>query len=487
MKSAKFTKSIPLLVQPPPGTLIYGLFTLQHRLSGATGRQQTSFRIFGTQTQKIGGAFPGFAQKVSEALFGGALTPVEVLHRHTLFGFYSKGLDPGLADQWAAELVKGNSRSGLSKSLNLAFRAVKVRKEYLCYCVECSRQELSIAGYSLWKGCHQLPGVCCCHLHKTLLTSHCSNCQQPLDSWAAFTLPGDPCRHCGANVPASTRKAVPAAVELSKDCEKVLVTDCDDFRPISWASKLRRVVACSQPPGSLQKELASELKRAWQLGDKESKQLAMSVARRQMLVREIESLNEPLLMKERLVVLGSLRRLGLSEPPSAQLEVTETYRKLERYVASVGLPVGICNLLLDNASAKQIEAKSGIGSARILAAIRGAPRDLRSLISRKKKSVNFTGPRFGAGMNQREVYREKVRYVLENFELVTRTTIARSLTQAIRWMRVHDAKWLEKALPPSVRNGSPLWGRWTREKAARKAAVDAQIKRVAKSRRHRAA
>ena len=152
----------------PPGTLLFTAIVWRHLLNGATHKNDSIQEIYG----HVGGGKRNlFGQRVkfaSTAVFGGSLSPEEVLIRHTLFGIYSRALPKHVADSWAMDLVDGRQirgrlpgqvqRSGTSKRLHFATTALRS-------CRTCVTQEMDEVGYASWHILHMLPPVHHCPKH----------------------------------------------------------------------------------------------------------------------------------------------------------------------------------------------------------------------------------------------------------------------------------------------------------------------------------
>ena len=151
----------------PPGALICSAIAWRHLLNGGNSSTKSVEEVYG----HIGGGkrnlFGARVRFAARALFGQSVSPEEVLRRHTLFGIYSRALQPQAADAWAATLVN----DGIKKIAHNPMRRSVVNKGFrystpdLRSCKTCLMHDLEELGFPTWRVHHVLPPLHHCPLH----------------------------------------------------------------------------------------------------------------------------------------------------------------------------------------------------------------------------------------------------------------------------------------------------------------------------------
>ena len=89
-----------------PGATLFTVVCYQYYAQGrcsATWPIETGYGRLGGRKRNLFGIG---ATKVSQNVFGGSLSPIDVLQGHTLFGVYSRALDPLSATQWSKLILE---------------------------------------------------------------------------------------------------------------------------------------------------------------------------------------------------------------------------------------------------------------------------------------------------------------------------------------------------------------------------------------------
>lgn len=237
------------------GAYLYTALVHLHRSSAHLQRRTTAARF--VNVQRIS-AIPHLmgtrAGCVSGTYFAGALSPYEVLRRHTFFGYLNLALDKVDACEREEALVQDGSRS-----LNFSIDRV----EGLRWCKCCAEDELEVYGFASWKVIHQLPSVRICHIHETPLLSHCKMCGNALGSVLNFRLPGDACPKCRQFDFIGDDIVVCDAYRLLvRNIAKAFDNQADDFRYSAWnknvSSFIESFISCDDAQTALKEFLCNE-------------------------------------------------------------------------------------------------------------------------------------------------------------------------------------------------------------------------------------
>lgn len=153
-------------------------------------------------------------------------TPLELLHRHTVFPLHV----PFLTPETVEALVQSVSGVSATKSHRTPSPWVAPRcGSRLSFCSACRDEDVAETGFPVWKRSHQIFGIDCCWKHNLILLTACPNCGQGVARLRGWEPPPSRCA-CGtpleslpvtcpmerrlarlahelihANVPASTR------------------------------------------------------------------------------------------------------------------------------------------------------------------------------------------------------------------------------------------------------------------------------------------
>ncbi|QOJ33817.1 MAG: TniQ family protein [Nitrospira sp.] len=144
-------------------------------LSSACARYADTFRyparmsaisdLFGDRCSRVAYDVPGQLNRlVSQLPSNSGITLEELLYRHTLFPFYVSTRSPEKARHIIAAL--GDSPATV---LYRAVGMITYRQhcpQYLRFCDECVKEDVSLYGEPYWHRLHQIPGVLLCTKHE---------------------------------------------------------------------------------------------------------------------------------------------------------------------------------------------------------------------------------------------------------------------------------------------------------------------------------
>ncbi|MDV2581684.1 TnsD family Tn7-like transposition protein [Alkalibacillus haloalkaliphilus] len=124
--------------------------------------------IFGTENVSKSTLFPmkieDFVQRLPTS---SKLTVEEIIHKHTLFPYFTAFLSEERTNTIFESMKYGNKRS---VETQLGFPASPIKPpKFLKYCPTCFQEDLKELGESFWRRIHQIPGVFYCLQHETLL------------------------------------------------------------------------------------------------------------------------------------------------------------------------------------------------------------------------------------------------------------------------------------------------------------------------------
>lgn len=192
---------------------------------------------------------------ISRTYFGRALSPQEVLRRHTLFGFLHLAQDKAQASALEKPLISSDANE-------LHFN--KERIDNLRWCKCCADEELDIYGFASWKVVHQITSVRICHIHGEPLLSRCNLCGTALGSVQNFRLPGDVCPKCNQSDFSGESIVVRDAYRAHvRDIGIAFDQQNDAFRHSAWNSRVSLFISCFPSWIEAQKALNEHLCRDW--------------------------------------------------------------------------------------------------------------------------------------------------------------------------------------------------------------------------------
>lgn len=223
----------------PNGAHLYTALVHFHRSSAQRNKSQSRAQLYGDRSSSRVNWFGIGAEQMSCAYFGGSLSARDMLVRHTLFGYYSLGLNEVRASKWASSLALGHAERSTRHIRNAAGTIVSGD---LRWCPVCAQEDVDTHGFSAWKVVHQLPFMLQCPTHGCPLQSRCASCHQPLDNGLTMRLPGESCVRCGTSNFLSHGLPKGAGYgELIQRCARAVEDQDAIYRPANWKRLIRAV------------------------------------------------------------------------------------------------------------------------------------------------------------------------------------------------------------------------------------------------------
>lgn len=130
--------------------------------------------------------------ETTQWLFGSAVTPRQVLDRHTLFGAYSQTMTPHVATTLANQLIAGDGTK-----FRGAFRGHRGRRTPLLAttllrsCEKCIEDDIDRQGFASWRVLHLLPCIAHCPQHGVVLREEGKASRPEGARGFALRLPGE--------------------------------------------------------------------------------------------------------------------------------------------------------------------------------------------------------------------------------------------------------------------------------------------------------
>lgn len=407
-KSAESAKTLLFI---PPNSCLHGVVTIHHRLWGAASEKHTKEQIFRHAIGRAASIQP-HSRTLAETLFAETITPLEVLDRYTIYGFYSKVLTVPLSEKWGNELKEGDTGANGKR---YASKGMVWQRPAFSYCPTCAEDDIQAHGFALWRITHQIPGNEYCHIHKSPLVRSCTKCGRTLNAGNNLSLPGDPCRHCGTVPKGKRGHPSRGALEMAADCEQLYLGEVPELRPMEWATCIRGASLRIGSAEQLAKALAKNLRLTWagevSAAAKELYERVVSTR----LGREVNLLAMPILALDRLVVFGALRRLGLL--PVEELTATSiraSVTALESHVAEQGLPIGVARAVIEGTNTDKIARYVGSTYTRVEKLLLELPPELKQAIPKQNRRTGvFDGVPKLSIEQRKPIYRAKLRLVLQ--------------------------------------------------------------------------
>lgn len=446
------------------GTLLHSALVHLHRSSGWSNRYKSLKRFYGSDGVSYANWFGAGVETVSKSYFANSLTPIEVLSRHTIFGFYALGLSELRAAEWADELIGGYARGAARFSRTNGSVAAK---SGLRWCSACAAGEREQVGFATWKVVHQLPFVHSCPIHSISLCIHCVRCKQPLDDTRAFRLPGEACLNCGSTEFAETESLhVDAYKKLVRRTAIAIEIQDATYRPQNWALLTRRFLAEFDSFSEALCALSERLCSLWGVSCLEAiKPSQVGILNTRVLQDVLHGglTTSPLLAQ--LVVVEAIEGIcpgildataKVAKTPSSQCQTASPAWEdhFKRHAADLGMHQGLVRQVI--ASHFAIDAAQEVGISRFQA---------RKLVGRVNAlicgelgmdSMPNEAPRFSRRVPaemRREIFRARIMALVEESPENGRREAWVRWPHPIDWLLKNDREWLDRVFPRKRRGG----------------------------------
>jgi hypothetical protein len=443
------------------GTLLYSALVHCYRSSGSSNRRKSLSRFYGSVGVSWPNWFGAGVTTVSKDYFSDSLSPIEVLSRHTMYGFYSLGLSDVRAAEWAAELIRGSAR-GVKRFARASGRLATTSG--LRWCSACAAGECEQNGFATWQVVHQLPFVHLCPTHFVPLCTNCVRCEQPLDDARAFRLPGEGCLTCGSTEFAETESL---NTEVYKKLVRRTATAIElqdaTYRPQNWAMLTKRFVSKF---GSFTEALCGLTDRLCSMWDVHCLESIIPSQRGTLnapVLRDVLQgglTTTPLLAQ--LIVIEAMEEIcpgirvhsSLTRSTHNELAPPTWVGHLERHALKLGVHPGLVQQIISSQSTA--DAAQAIGMSRFHAS---------RLVDRINASIcdelgakcipdeaRVLSRRVPAG-RRREVFRARIMALIEENPKNGRAEAWAKWPHPISWLLKNDREWLDNVLPQKPRGG----------------------------------
>lgn len=364
-----------------PGALIFTAIVWQYLLNGRASAQRAIEGVYGRVGGRKRNILGDRVAYATRALFADSLSPEDVLHRHTLFGVYSRALSRSAADSWCKSLVAGERHTQPRSRVRVAsFGGLRLSTTDLRSCRSCVEQDEGEVGFPSWRVLHLLPALLHCPYHGDALVSEVAGSVG--DNMWEFRLPstnGDD-RKSQRTGPASDGYAMYLRywVELFEGRLQTVEAH-------SWANLMDLVVERIGGTKQAIGELTIQLTRSWGKRPEELVDMLGPQIMRDFVGSELEHRSAPGRVAQKLVILTACEQLKLapidgiesnqlslplptSEPPS---QFAEREKLLRSAILGAGFPLAMLRGLAIGSWVANISTQSGIHRHRIQQAIDG--------------------------------------------------------------------------------------------------------------------
>lgn len=201
------------------------------------------------------------AGNISRGYFVGAVSPQDVLRRHTLFGYFHLRYDTDFAIVGEKKLIDGLFGDHVTARFDSSMAC-----KYLRWCPRCSDEDFKAYGFASWKTVHQIRSIHVCHIHGDLLLLRCKQCGEYPGDWRKFRLPGEACPNCrsyefeGASIVAGS-----AYQQFVQDVAAAFSYQTDMYRDKAWATLMATFVSRFNSLSDAENALSNYLYSKWEV------------------------------------------------------------------------------------------------------------------------------------------------------------------------------------------------------------------------------
>jgi len=441
-KSIEFTKELGYVPQcPAESATVYS--------THAFLRQAVDFRhALPIKRTLLGGTT---ALAILPDVIGYDCGTYEMLHRHTLFGFFARLFDPKV------EAAFLDSPSTISPILYASSRNLASFDE-LRQCHQCAVDDVKAGKIAGWRLIHQLPFVSCCPWHGNLLRSRCSDCGTVYDRGSSFRLPSNTCWNCGRSTAKTGEiQGRPAEISLAKLCVRIFNGDAHELRPLNWADVVTFLVRLHGGAESAIDYLVALICSRWEYRSVYEKGLATSIKNEiELSVRPCDCFTR-LLIREALdsshpsVISAFTHEDGGADGLYAQEEAFG--RELAKAAVAARLPLAVGNLIRNDFQTRSVAKACGVGAHVVSKFLNDLPHALQAdlqewacrEVAEGRMRVRSHSPFWGS--NRRRLFRRILQMVVQNNPEASRGEIKRAITGVYNWLRKNDRNRFEATVP----------------------------------------
>ncbi len=449
----------------PRGALLYTALIHFHRTSAKISKGGSRGQLYGERAESAINWFGIGAEHANQAYFRRSISTLDVLTKHTLFGYYSLGLGERRSSEWASSLAEGR-KDHSTRYVRNARGAIASGS--LRWCPICAEEDSTEYGFAAWKVIHQLPFVTECAVHGCELLCDCAHCGNALDSGTKMRLPGEACVRCqSTRFSAFSQPKNVAYSEFIRRCATAIEDQDAIYRPRNWSALMDAVVI---QVGSLEKvrrlidrqliaawgvDAVDDIWLLWFKGYRSSYlsqvlqgHLTVSPLAVQVLVLQAIEAELPFVRTQFLLPLG--------EEDSNTTD--ESNNEYFRHALQIGANKRVAALVSKPQSVTEVASELQI-----------SPHYARKLMNRVRDSadvvcVDGLSPEERRQTqletkwsHRREACRARVREILRGCPETGRTAMWGLCKWALLWLNEHDRDWLDQHVPLDV---SPISGRF---------------------------
>ncbi|MCO5357774.1 TniQ family protein [Acidovorax kalamii] len=431
------------------GAYLYTALVHFHRSTGARTRGQTSSYFQGIPlNNNIRPVMGRNAGNISRGYFSGAVSPHDVLRRHTLFGYFNLRYDIDFSVVAETKLIEGFFGDRVRFDPSVACK-------YLRWCPRCSDEEFEAYGFASWKTVHQIRSIHVCHIHGNLLLLRCKQCGGYPGDWRKFRLPGESCPYCrSSEFEGSSIDAGTAYQQFVQDVAAAFSYQTNIYRGKKWATLIATFVSRFNSLSDAENALSNYLFSKWKvpclaaLGDLLQVRVGStsrlfdigtkSMCFRILLYRAMITLSPDMLREDLAVSVPSIARSGTLFASTAG-----------RHAVLVGIDEVTQAALIAPGSIKDAAASMGLDYD---STYRKWKRLLNSMLAELgEEAVREMLPdgrrfhrvtRVGRGQDLMAAYKHRISTVLQENPTHTRVSLWREHFRAMKYLSVNDYDWL---------------------------------------------
>ncbi len=402
------------------------------------------------------------ANKIAERVFGQEISGIDVLMRHTLFGFYGRFLPDTTRESWAKDLFDFRGRA-LASYIDITSGPLSSLGE-LRKCTECISQDHEDGRLAAWRVLHQLPFLNHCAEHSSTLISHCAACKQPYERGSDYRLPSDGCRYCNSvTVQSQKVESRPGALSLGNLCARIFNGFAGHLEPTQWGRCVAATVSKLEGLDESVRAIEGHLRRTWRV--RSISDLSAVLGRklpRDFVRLELQLEGSPRVVLPRLLTYSAIESLvpeisndGPPEIPqrlAIRRNVNGEAERLAEMANAHAIARGVIDRLISGDSQAAVIKREAISRRRLQQFIKLLPIDLGEYLAAQQRAGRTARQAQNqTTISKRERLRGERRQTLLDALAVNpglrRIDAAGLMPTEYRWLTGNDSIWLDSVLP----------------------------------------
>lgn len=306
--SALSTKRCYFMPLLRTGDLLFNAVVLQQRLIDRTTVYEALEAVRGGVGGMARDLFGHNVTEISTHLFGDSSHADRLLCEHTFFGVFRHALSEPVVASWRDSLKAGRHTSslqslGASPSHLGALSAPSLRS-----CKQCIDSDVDLQGFATWKLTHQVSAIDRCPYHGAALDTEI----RPLGVTHAriwpLQLPGENRAPPSANAPLAPSDGYAAYLRL---WQRVLTDELPWLKPRAWIQSIQAAVSALGGLDAAVDTVEKDIQRSWGVPISEISAALLLSGKGNAIREELSLRSRPKDIARRLLLYGSLDRLGL--------------------------------------------------------------------------------------------------------------------------------------------------------------------------------